>query len=162
MESFTIWCGFVGAWLLVAGPIYQAAMELSEERIEREHLNATRDKIDPPREASAWWWLLPPVKIYLERRYNKEYQRAFITALPDEDIESFITFINKATGWLFVASGGLLLALKETYELIEHFELNLWVFWVTVVVLSLVAVLNTAARMAHSQKIIDRHTSRHP
>jgi hypothetical protein len=30
VDGVIAWCGFVGAWLLVAGPIYQAALELPE------------------------------------------------------------------------------------------------------------------------------------
>ena len=36
MHELILWSGFFGAWLLVAGPLYQAALELSEEDISRD------------------------------------------------------------------------------------------------------------------------------
>ncbi len=30
MEHLIAWAGFLGAWLLVAGPVYQAALELRQ------------------------------------------------------------------------------------------------------------------------------------
>ena len=34
VDVFIAWSGFLSAWLLVAGPIYQAAIELEEEDVE--------------------------------------------------------------------------------------------------------------------------------
>lgn len=157
METIVLWCGFVGAWLLVAGPIYQAALELSEERerVQFEHWHEARKKLPAQREASAWWWLLPPIKIYLERKYSNEYRRQFIAALPPEDVALMINFMNKATAWLYVATGGFLIAIKETYELGEHLEFGTPVIIVAAVILAVLSVLNTALRMARSQKIIN-------
>lgn len=150
------WCGFIGTWLLVAGPLYQAALELQDEDIEQEHLHAVRQTLPPPRPTSAWWWLFPPVRIVLARRRSDAYRRAFIAQLPDEDVESLLSFINKATGWLYVASGGLLLAINETYELCKHMEWSLAVCWLIAGVLAAGCVANTAVRMARSKRIIDR------
>ena len=38
MHELILWSGFFGAWLLVAGPLYQAALELSEEDISRDDM----------------------------------------------------------------------------------------------------------------------------
>lgn len=38
MDHLIAWCGFLGAWLLVAGPLHQATRELEEEEIERDDL----------------------------------------------------------------------------------------------------------------------------
>jgi hypothetical protein len=35
VHTFIAWCGFLGAWPLVAGPLRQASRELEEEEIER-------------------------------------------------------------------------------------------------------------------------------
>ena len=60
MESLIAWSGFLGAWLLVAGPIYQAVIELEAEAFERDAVAAVSAMVEPPPRTSAWWWLLPP------------------------------------------------------------------------------------------------------
>ena len=155
MEDLTAWAAFVGAWLLFAGPIYQAALELQEQDIETDRIRATGRKITEPRHVSAWWWLLPPVKWLLERRRSKAYRRAYIEALIPEDVEALMAFFNKATAWIFVAVGGFLIAVNETYGLVQDYEWNDWFFWVIVVALGLVSVLNTVLRLSRTRKIVE-------
>jgi hypothetical protein len=40
MDLIAVWCGFVGAWVLVAGPLYQGAVELSEVKVDVPALRA--------------------------------------------------------------------------------------------------------------------------
>ena len=64
MDEVIAWVVFAGAWLLVAGPLYQGSVELGELDIDREGIEGIKASAvraarpDPP---SAWWWLLPPV-----------------------------------------------------------------------------------------------------
>jgi len=53
------WAGFAGAWLLVAGPIYQAAIELEAEEIERDAIRDAAQAVPGPPPNSRWWWLIP-------------------------------------------------------------------------------------------------------
>jgi hypothetical protein len=41
MDQVMAWAGFLGAWLLVAGPLYQGALELLEEDVDREGMQAS-------------------------------------------------------------------------------------------------------------------------
>ena len=59
------WVVFAGAWLLVGGPLYQAAIELSELEVDREGMEKLASQIPRTRMPSAWWWLLPPVMYFL-------------------------------------------------------------------------------------------------
>ena len=156
MEALIVIAGFAGGWLLVAGSIYQAALELKEEGLQRDHAEAIRAKIPKQKRSSPWWWLAPPVKLIIEHRNSEQHRKEFLATLPREDIEAMLSFINKATGWLFVASGGLLIAFKETYELIEHFKLSEPWFWILVVALSLLCFANTAVRIARSERALSR------
>jgi hypothetical protein len=54
MDGVIAWCGFFGAWLLVAGPVYQAALELQEQDIERERLQEATAQVPAPDPVSAW------------------------------------------------------------------------------------------------------------
>ena len=136
VQSFTTWCAFFGAWLLVAGPIYQAALELAAEELEVERLHEIGRSVPTPRRASRWWWLLPPAHWRLERRRRNAMKQATIDHMAPEDFEDLARFMNKAFGWALVAAGAFCLALKETYELVESHDWPVTVFWVLVVLMA--------------------------
>jgi hypothetical protein len=154
MDVFIHWAAFAGAWLLVAGPLFQAAVELRDEDLDRESFEQVKTDVPPQERISGWWWLLPPVAYVKSRRRNDRYQKAMMAALPPEARKQFVGFMNKATGWFTVAAGAFLIALKETFELVELYELPLAVYWITVVVLSIAAISNTAIRMSRGDSII--------
>jgi hypothetical protein len=154
MHELILWSGFFGAWLLVAGPLYQAALELGEENISREDMAGVQRNETESR-PSGWWWLIPPVGYWKQRRFAQEERRAMMAALPHVVMASWVTFMNKATAWFYVASGAFLIALKETYELVEGHEWPTWVFWVLVVVMAGLATGNTAVRMSRTQELVE-------
>ena len=149
------WCGFVGAWLLVAGPVYQAALELQEQDLARERIQEVTAQVPPPARVSAWWWLLPPVRYLLGQRRSRRWRQDMMAALTREDLETLVEFIDKARGWLLVAAGGLLLATKETWELREHYEWPLAGFWILLVGSALLAALNTVLGVRHTHQVLD-------
>jgi hypothetical protein len=155
VDGVIAWCGFVGAWLLVAGAIYQAALELQEQDVERERIEEVTSHVPAPDRLSAWWWLLPPVRYLLAQRRQQRWRRDMTAALTHEDLEALINLINKARGWLLVGAGGLLLAIKETWELHEHYECPQYVFWGLAVVAGLTAALNTVLSVRRSRHILD-------
>ena len=55
MHELILWSGFFGAWLLVAGPLYQAALELGEQNISREDMAGVQ-RNEPEARPSGWWW----------------------------------------------------------------------------------------------------------
>jgi hypothetical protein len=153
MELFVLLTGFAGSWLLFAGPIYQASLELKEEAIEIDHTkfaNARR-----PKSVSAWWWFIPPVKIILERRRNEAVQKELFSTLSKSEAQSLVSFINKATAWQFVAIGGFCIALKETYELIHHLGWSIIFYWIIVVVLGIASISHVVIRSRRSAEILN-------
>ena len=154
MDVFIHWAGFLGAWLLVAGPLFQAAVELRDEDLDREQFEKVKGETPEQEPISRWWWLLPPVAYYKERRRNKAYQSAMMAALPSAAREQFVGFMNKANGWFTVAAGAFLIALKETWELAELYELPLAVYIVAVVVLSGFVVGSTVARLSRADRML--------
>jgi len=156
MSGFIAWCGFLGAWCLVAGPLYQASIELREQDIARDkiaEINRTHGQ-DP---VSPWWWLFPPARYVLARRRLERNRDAFLAALEPEEMEALLTYANKASGWLFVWAGGLLLAVVETWNLREHSDWPVGVFWVLVVLMLLAAIGNVIYRARRASRILEHH-----
>lgn len=154
MAELIAWCGFAGAWLLFGGPVYQAVLELQEQDIERGRLAEVGRTVEGPARVSHWWWLLPPVGYVLERRRRRQWREAVVAALAPDEVAALVNYMDKATGWLFVGLGGLLIAAKETWELIEHYEWPAWVFWVLVVAMIALASANAAHRTARSRTVL--------
>ena len=77
-------------------------------------------------------------------------------ALGPRQLEQTVSFLNKASGWMTVAAGAFLIAIKETFEVVELFEWPIAVFWVLVVVIPVLCVGNTAIRMKRSQQMLTK------
>ncbi len=154
VDGFIAWCGFLGAWLLFAGPVFQAALELREQEIERDRIAAAMATVPKPPPVSNWWWLLPPVHYVLTRRRSDTYRNAVWAALDAEDVAALVLFSSKAVGWALVGLGGLLLALKETWELREHYEWPTAIFWLLIVLMGALSVAITAGSQGRGQKLL--------
>jgi hypothetical protein len=154
MEVFIHVAGFVGAWLLVAGPLLQGAVELRDEEMDREGFERVRPAVQAVPRPSRWWWLLPPVAIYKNSKRTREFQRKTMGELTAEQRAQFVGFSNKAAGWFTVAGGAFLIFLKEAWELAHLFHLQMWLYVVVVVVLAVAAVANTVTRLSVSDQMI--------
>jgi hypothetical protein len=153
MEQFILWCAFLGAWLLFAGPILQAALELREQELSREEFEAANALVEREPPVSAWWWLLPPVYYWLNHRRSDRMNKAMMKLLTPQQMSGLIDYVNKATGWLFVGVGGLLIAIKETWLLSEHNDWPLAAYWTLVVFMIVVSVGNAVARIAWRRRV---------
>jgi hypothetical protein len=158
VPELILWAGFLGAWLLVAGPLHQARVELAEEEFERERFEDVVSVVGPPQPVSPWWWLLPPVRVYLGRRAKDRWDRQVWLRLPDEDFEALSSFMSKARGWLLVGAGGLLIATKETWELVEGHEWPHWLFWVLVVGMAGLCVAYTVLQALREVGVAKKRT----
>jgi hypothetical protein len=154
MNEAIAWALFAGSWLLVAGPLYQAAIELNEMEVDREGFTELAKQLPPPKMPSPWWWLVPPVMYFLARHLNEQNQRAIFVAMNDTQREQFISFRNKSAGWLTVALGAFLLAGGETWEIVEHYRWPQWAFWALLAFMMALVVINTALRMTGSQRAL--------
>ncbi|MBY8858996.1 hypothetical protein K7711_21155 [Nocardia sp. CA2R105] len=144
--------GAFGAWLLVAGPLYQAAMELRDQgSTERRELPA---EVVSPRRISPWWWLVPPVAYWKYRQERERMKRAVLQVLTADEVQRILTFSNTALGWLLVAGGATCIAVKETWEFVEAME---WAWGWTlllVAVAGMAALGNTSYQTARTSRIL--------
>lgn len=162
MDTLVLWCGFLGSWLLVAGPVYQAALELQEQELERDEIARASATTEHGPPVSPWWWLLPPVHWWLQRRRNRAFHKAVYHVLPARQREQLVRYFNKATGWLYVALGGFLVAVEATSALAEHAGWPDRVDVPLIVGMSLLSVYHTAARMSHAERVLDSGSGPEP
>lgn len=153
MNPWIIWAAFAGAWLLVAGPLYQGALELGEEDIDRDEIQETKTIVARPEPPSPWWWLLPPAMYLIRRRQGREFRDQVMAQLTPSQREQFTRFMNKAAGWFTVAAGATLLAAEQTWRLVERYGWPAWIFWLLMVVMLGGCVLNTAVRMIRNEQV---------
>lgn len=156
------WLGFLGAWLLVAGPLNQASIELGQEdHLSREEIEARTRRIEPEPRVSPWWWLIPPVGFWKNHQRSNRQQQKVMESLPAEQIRVLVSFLNKATAWFLVAAGASLIATKETWEVTERMEWPLWAFFALGIAAFLVATGYTVERARRSQGVVDEAERRH-
>ncbi len=140
--ALMVWFGFFGAWLLVAGPLFQGVLELREQEIDREGIQAATAGVKPGPRPSRWWWLVPPLMIGKLRRRDEAFWQEALAALPADQVAQIMGIRPKMYGWFIVSLGAAFLAMKETWELAQHYDWPVWVFLGVVVLLGLLAVLH--------------------
>jgi hypothetical protein len=140
VHTAVYWFGFLGAWALFTGPIFQASVELRAEDEAGDRMERVSGTVPRPAPVSNFWWLLPPVRLVLSTRRSREYRDHVLAALSAEDLEIITRYLNIARGWMLVGAGALLIALKETWELVEEQEWPTWLYWVLVVVMTVLAL----------------------
>ncbi|MBO1766185.1 hypothetical protein [Allobranchiibius sp. GilTou38] len=163
MHEVTAWCAFLGAWLLVAGPILQASLELQELDVDvaRSAMKGAADRVDEP-DVSPWWWLIPPVGYVLHRRASGAYRQEVMRRLQPAELEVVFAFTNRATGWAMVAGGASLIGIHETFELVETLERPGWWTWPISVAMLAVAAAYTVERSRRGESILQRAAGSDP
>jgi hypothetical protein len=143
------WCGFLGAWLLVAGPLDQAVREIADQEFRSESLEEARAQVGEPEPVSRWWLLLPPVWWVKVQRRESIYRRQIGEAMEPGDLLVFLTIKDILNAWLYVAVGAALIGVKETWELHEAYEWPEAVFFALIVLALVLCVGSTAIRARH-------------
>jgi hypothetical protein len=151
MPHVIAWCGFLGAWLLVAGPLDQAVREVEENEFEQDAITEAATKVGEPPQVSGWWLLLPPVWWFLRARRESQYRDEVAAVMDDRDLLAFLNFKDVLNGWAYVAMGASLIAVKETWEVHESYEWPEWAFFALIVVMLLFCVGTTRLRYHHRQ-----------
>ena len=152
-SALLAWAGPVGAWLLFAGPVYQASVELRTQAALRAGVADAVRTVDAAARVSAWWWLLPPVAVVLQRRRTREFQAAVFDILSPAQIAEWVRLTEKATGWWLVAAGAFLIAVHETGGLLGELDAAPWAVWPVVAVCGSLGVLFTVARQHTTERI---------
>jgi hypothetical protein len=145
--------GLVGAWLLLAGSIYQAVLELRAHELAVERLQEL-GALAQTKQVSGWWWLVPPVKVYLERRRAMAQKEVYFNALSVEEFEGLVSFLNKSAGWLCVALGGVMIAIKETHQFCRDHHIGEILFALIAITLAGLCILFARVRVISSDQLL--------
>jgi hypothetical protein len=155
VSEIIAWCAFVGAWLLVAGPIFQAAIELSDEDFERDAFERAIASLPRTPRVSRWWLMAPPVAYVLHARRRRRQRAALLRTLDRTQLEQLMHFRETAEAWIFVASGAGLIAVKETWDLHEHYGWPVSIFWAIVATMIAGCTANTSMRIRRRDAILE-------
>jgi hypothetical protein len=143
------WCGFLGAWLLVAGPLDQAVREIADQEFRHEALEEAKAQVAEPEPVSKWWLLLPPAWWVKVQRREGIVRRRIGEALEPRDLLAFLTVRDILNAWLYVAVGASLIGVKETWELHEAYEWPEWAFFALLVFALVLCIGATFVRARH-------------
>jgi hypothetical protein len=135
---------------LVLGPLNQAIREVQEEEFERDALARAEREIEASSPVSPWWLVVPPVYVVLRRRRDRVYKQRVRDAMSPEDVRAFAHLRDVASAWFLVAAGASLIAVKETWELVETYEWGEWTFWALLASMLLLGAAMTATRIRRS------------
>lgn len=149
-----LWAGCIGAWLLFAGPIYQAAIELRDQNITRDDLEDLEDRLAlvSPAAVNRWWWLVPPVAYVQNRRRNRKWFDGLTEAISADEYVRLQRYQNKANGWLIVACGALLVACYQTAAVKDLHNWSWFTYAVVLVVAFLASVGYTVYQLGQERR----------
>ena len=102
---------------------------MEEEEFERDSITRAQREIEVPPRVSAWWLAVPPAYFILRRRRDGVYRQRVREAMSPEDLRAFAHLRDVAAAWFLVAAGAALIAVKETWELVEAYDWDEWSFW---------------------------------
>src|ERR1700734_3407289 len=154
MPAAIAWAGFAGSWLVVARPGFQGAIDFQAEDVERDAIQKAADATTKPPPFSRWWWLIPPVGYALQLRRSRAYRHSVMDVLTSAQMEQLVRFGNKATGWILISVGALLVALTETWTLRDVYDWPLAVYVLLVVVMVLASASYTAVRLRRTDDLM--------
>ncbi|WP_423253187.1 hypothetical protein [Melissococcus plutonius] len=116
MNAFMDFLSFIGEWLLYTFPFYQGCLEIMEQVSELTKLIGEDTNY---KEVSPWFWVVPFLKPYLERRRALEIVRE--RNMNENDLYSLLMFSDRASAWFFVSLAGFFKGTSLTYELFKEY-----------------------------------------
>ncbi|MBW1606172.1 hypothetical protein [Lactobacillus sp. Sy-1] len=129
MKIFIAWLGFFGDWLLFVFPLYQGLLDVTEGSDMLKNAHSSGKKRN--RMISSLLWLLPPLKVLIERRRVRQISKYALNQ--SVDFNKVYRKLNVATAWVYVSLAGVLNGIVATEELLEIYNYgdNWWILLIT-------------------------------
>ena len=155
-QNIVIILGFLGEWFLFSFPLLQGSLELSEQTDVIGHYKESAGQYP---KVSPWYWLLPPLKVYLERERVKKMLKS--GSFSGVDKRQLRIFSMRATAWFYVAMAGAFNGIGKTKEVLEHFHWSesAWVFWSINGVMLILGIANVIIRLRISKQKLAKSKS---
>lgn len=140
---------FLGDWLLFIFSMYQAGLELQSYE---QFLNKYRNYSIKLNKVSPLYWILPPYKIYLEKKRATKILESIVKS--QSQFNDIFNFLNKATAWWYVSIAGLLNAIYSTNELLDKLKIgtNPIIFLIIIIILFLFGLGQVKYRLSNQRK----------
>jgi hypothetical protein len=91
--------------------------------------------------------LVPPVYLVLRSRRDHVYKERIRDAMSSEELRALAHLRDVASAWFLVAAGASLIAVKETWDLVEASGWSRWSFWVLVAGMFALSAVEIAVRI---------------
>lgn len=112
--------GFIAEWFLFTFSMQQAVTEFSEQQDILEEIEETTDHYP---DVPVLYWIIPPLKIWLEKRRIEEILRDLTS--DSETIEKLYGLSNRALAWTYIALAEIFISADATNELLTLLDIQL-------------------------------------
>lgn len=138
---------FIAKWILFIFPVFQG-INAFFSRTNVVGFYHERSVNYP--EVSTWLWIIPPLKIYLEKKRFKKIMRD--SQLDRKEAEQFYNITNKAIAWLCISLAGLFEGIDATYSLLEGLDIHLSLFMFILLIVIIVFLLYLSLMYSLSER----------
>ena len=111
--------GFMAEWFLFTFSLYQAVVEIGEQEVILGQIKSTSKEY---REVPAFYWLVPPFKVWLEKKRVERILHDI--TVNTEDFDQIFSLSNRAIAWTYIAVAEILIGVISTNEILELFNIE--------------------------------------
>lgn len=112
--------GFIAEWLLFTFSLHQAVIELSEQKEALDDIKLASTKY---RSVSPFYWLFPPLKVWLEKKRMEKILHDI--TVNTKDFDELFGLSNRAIAWAYLAVAEIFISAIATNEVLEIFKVEL-------------------------------------
>ncbi|UQS86119.1 hypothetical protein MOO44_00300 (plasmid) [Nicoliella spurrieriana] len=141
MKILISWLGFIGDWLLFIFPLFQGILDVTEgSELLRGAKGTKNTDSKKHRRYGSLLWLLPPLKIMIERRKVMKISKYALNRKIDFD--KVYRKLNVATAWVYVSVAGVLNGIVSTEDLLESYGYgdNWWLLIGSCLIIILISI----------------------
>ncbi|GLB47482.1 hypothetical protein WR164_14610 [Philodulcilactobacillus myokoensis] len=145
--------GFIGAWLLFMFPLYQGILDINDQDLIVSNIikKSRKNKSVFRKNISRFLWLIPPLKVHLERERSLAILRS---SNNDANFDDIYSLLNKATAWVYVAFAGVLNGIVATNDLLQEADVShpIWSLVIISLIMIIISIFYIGYRISDHRK----------